>query len=118
MDQISYYSDLKALLLTSKELSDLAIPCLYKWVDLTTKPYDRFNERMSETDEDDQLSQKIESLLIEPANVRFVGGLRTGPFGIKSTQPMDRLLPLLPEDLMKDYMSTSARLVGLQQTVS
>lgn len=34
LDQISYYSDLKALILNSKELSILATPCLYKCLEI------------------------------------------------------------------------------------
>lgn len=61
-DQISRYSDLKAFLLTSEKLFDVATPCLYKCVDPISASYDRF--RMSEKDVDEQLSLKIKSLLI------------------------------------------------------
>lgn len=103
VDQISRYSNLKAFLLTSKELFDLATPCLYKSVDLRSSGYYRFDERMSEKDEDEQLSQKIESLLIKPANLRFVRVLKTNHFGLVSTQLMDRLLPLLREDFLIEF---------------
>lgn len=82
LDQISKYSDLKAFLLTSKELSDLATPCLYKSVDLRSGTY-----------YEEEISQKIESLLTEPANLRFVRVLKTSRLGLESTQLMDRLLP-------------------------
>lgn len=92
VDQISKYSDLKAFLLTSKELSDLATPCLYKIVDLRSHSYD------------EKISQKIESLLAEPANLRFVRVLKTRRLGLEATKLMDRLLPLLREDFLTGFV--------------
>lgn len=102
-DQISCYSDLKAFLLTSKELFDVATPCLYKSVDLRSNGYDGLDERMSEKDEDEKLSQRIESLLIKPANLSFIRVLKTNHFGLVSTQLMDRVLPLLREDFLTEF---------------
>lgn len=102
-DQICRYSDLKAFLLTSKELFDVATPCLYKCVDLRSTGCDRFDKRLSEKDADKQLSQKIKSLLIQPANLRFVRILKANHVGLVSTQLMDRLLPLLRDDYLTEF---------------
>ena len=53
------YSDLKALCLTSKHLFDIATPRLYYELDLRT-------------DNDSWLEQRIRSLVLQPANLRFV----------------------------------------------
>lgn len=99
-DQIGRYTDLKAFLLTCKELFDVATPSLYKCVDLRSTGYDRFD---SGQDADEQLSRRIRSLLIKSANLRFIRVLKTSNFGLGSTQLMDGLLPLLRDDFLTEF---------------
>lgn len=102
-DQISRYSDLKAFILTSKELSDLATPSLYKTVNLRSSMYDSVGEILTEWEEDELLSRKIESLLIKPENLRQIRVLKTNRLGWVSTELMDRILPLLREDFLTEF---------------
>lgn len=111
-DQISRYSDLKAFILTSKELSDVATPSLYKTVNLRSSVYDSFGDMLTEWEEDELLSRKIKSLLIKPENLRLIRVLKTSRFGWVSTELMDRILPLLREDFLTEfrYSTESAEL--------
>lgn len=77
VNNISCYSELKALRLVSKTLYDVTTPHLYYKVDLYTRDmcgrYRIPNER-----QDQQMLSKIHSLLIKPANLCFVKVLKTG----------------------------------------
>ena len=93
MEHLSNYSDLKALCLVSKHVSNIATPWLYSNVDLKKEEY-----------QDEWLiEQRIKSLLIEPANLLFVRILKTPPFGKELTQLMDQVLPLLKKDFLLEF---------------
>lgn len=68
---LSNYSDLKALRLVSKRVSDIATPRQYYEVDLK-------NDR---TQEDVLMVVRIKSLLAGPANLRFIRILRLPHLG-------------------------------------
>ena len=93
MEHLSNYSDLNALCLVSKHISNIATPCLYSNVDLKKEEY-----------QDEWLiEQRIKSLLIEPASLLFVRILKTPPFGKELTQLMDQVLPLLKKDFLLEF---------------
>lgn len=102
-DQISLYSDLKAFILISKELYDVATPSLYKTVNLRSSGHDSFGYRLSEGEADELLLRKIESLLMKPENLLLIRVLKTNRFGWVSTQLMDKLLPLLRENFLTEF---------------
>lgn len=90
---LSNYSDLRALRLVSKRVSDIATPHLYNKVDL----------RNEKTQEGGLMVERINSLLVGPANLRFVRILKIPPFGLEPTQLMDQVLPLLRKDFMTEF---------------
>lgn len=109
VNNTSCYSELKALRLVSKTLYQITTPRFYSTVDLHTtdlsSKYRIPNER-----QDRQILSKIHSLLIQPANLCFVKVLKTGCFGLKSTNLMDEVLPLLRKDsLIKFNYSTYSK---------
>ena len=93
VEYLSNYSDLRALCLVSKHVSNIATPCLYSKIDL----------KKEEDQEDRLIVQRIKSLLIRPANLRFVRILKTPPFGQEPTQHMGRVLSLLRKDFMIEF---------------
>lgn len=98
---LSNYSDLKALRLVSKRVSDIATPRQYYEVDL--KKY--------RTQEDGLMVIRINALLFGPANLSFIRILKTPPFGPEATQLMDRVLPLLRKNFLTEFSfsTTSSR---------
>lgn len=99
VNKISLYCDLRALCLTSKEVSSIATPRLYYMVDLT-----RAMVSVSGMGEERQLLSRIYSLLRGPANLNFIRVLKTDErFQRKSTALMDRLMPLLREDFLIEF---------------
>ena len=87
------YSDLKALRLTSKQLSGIATPHLYYEVDLRTGSKDNAS----------WMQQRINSLLLQPANLLFVRILKTPSLGPEETQLLGQLLPLLKQDSLTRF---------------
>ena len=97
VNNISLYSDLKALCLVSKSFYDIATPRIYYKVDI--RPEYLHSTRMKYDDDYDcHMLLKIRSLLVQPGNLRYVRVLKTGRSGMQSTMLMDKLLPLLPKD--------------------
>lgn len=93
------YSDLKALRLTSKQLSDIATPRFYYEVDLRTGA----NENASLAEKASRMRQRINSLLLQPANLLFVRKLKTPPLRPDETQLLGQLLPLLRRDSLTRF---------------
>lgn len=89
------YSNLKALRLVSKHVSDIATPYLYYEVDLT-----RANICSTK--------KKIDILLIQPANLRLVRILKTSRMTPEDSLLMDQLLPQLRKDFLKEINFVSA----------
>lgn len=110
VSNLSLYSDLKALCLVSKGLHSIATPRIYYKIDLRMKDdYGQF-EYTNLKRKDLQMLPRIQSLLSQPANLRFVRVLKTGRFGVESTILMDHLLSLLRKDsLVKFRYSTQSR---------
>lgn len=100
VNYLSNYSDLKALRLVSKRVSDIGTPRLYHEVDL------KKNQRQ----EDRLLVERINALLFGPGNLRFVRILKTPPFGPEPTRLMDQVLPLLRKDFLTElsFCTTSS----------
>lgn len=97
VNNISRYSELKALRLVSKTLYHITTPRFYYTVDLYTRDISgRYH--VPDKIQDRQTMSKIHSLLVQPANLCFVKVLKTGWFGLKSTILMDEVLPLLRND--------------------
>lgn len=98
---LSNYSDLKALRLVSKRVSEIATPRQYYEVDL----------KKDKAQEDGLMVERIKALLVGPANLCFVRILKTPPFGPESTELMDRVLPLLRKDFLIEFTfsTTSSR---------
>lgn len=108
VNNISLYSDLKALCLVSEELCNLATPRIYHKVDLKIESI-RNQSQFPDEEEDRCMLSRIRSLLLQPENLAFVRVLKTGWFGQESTTLMDELLPLLPESsLLKFSYSTNS----------
>ena len=102
-------SDLWALCLVSKELSDITKPYLYHRVNIkiTNDFKAKIMRRIGGKEEDHLITKKISALILEPANLRFVRVLETSYLGIEPTKLMDRLLPQLQRDsLIKLNYST------------
>ena len=97
VNNISLYSDLKALCLVSKSFYDIATPRIYYKVDIRPEYLHRTTMKY-DNDYDCHMLLKIRSLLVQPANLRYVRVLKTGRSGTNSTMLMDKLLPLLPKD--------------------
>ena len=99
LNSVSRYSDLKALCLVSKEISDTATPRLFYEVDL----------KKGEWKDEDLLKirAQIKSLLVKPANLQFVRVLKTPLIGFKETQLMGRLLPLLRTNFLTEFSYTT-----------
>lgn len=108
LNHLSLYSDLKNLCLLSKELSTTATRQLYYRVDLRLRSGSGSSTmRKSYEEKELQRLQKIRSLLLQPANLRFVRVFKTGEFGQDSTLLTDQLLPLFQKDsLLKFSYST------------
>lgn len=103
INNISLYSDLKALCLVSKELSNVATPRLYYKVDLRIRDDRRAIRWPNDKQKDCKLSLKIHSLLLASANLLFVRVFKTGYFGPESTLLIDRLLPLLRKHFLVKF---------------
>ena len=110
LTNISLYSDMKAICLVSKSLCSIGTPQMYYKVDLKMNDANGRFDRIDRAQKDRQLLSKLHSLLLQPANLRFIRVLKTGEFGPKSTALMDELLPLLQKDsLNKISYSTHSR---------
>lgn len=90
VNRVRQYSDLHALCLVSKHLSEIATPRLYYKVDLT------------QTNQSWAIEERISILLIKPANLRFVRLLKTPQMTPEDTLLMDRLLPQLRIDFLTE----------------
>lgn len=102
-------SDLHALCLVSKELSDITKPYLYHRVNIkiTSDFKAKIMRRIGGKEEEQLITKKISALLLEPANLRLVRVLETSSLGIEPSKLMDRLLPQLQKDsLIKLNYST------------
>ena len=110
VNNLSLYSDLKAFCLISKALHNIATPRIYYKIDLRMKDdYGNFGY-INRKRKDLQMLPRIQSLLSQPANLRFVRVLKTGRFGVESTILMDHLLSLLQKDsLVKFQYSAQSR---------
>lgn len=91
VNYLSHNSDLKTLRLVSKHVSDIVTPRFYYKVDLDY------------TGTCNRVMQRIESLLIQPVNLRFVRILVTPLLGSEETQLLDRVLPLLQRDSLTQF---------------
>lgn len=100
VNNISGYSDLKALCLVSKGASGIATPRLFYRVEL--KDNRGSNEKMA---------HRISSLLVRPENLRFVRVLKTPPLDLKSTRLMSRILPLLRDDYLTEFSFATISIV-------
>lgn len=100
VNHVSRYSDLKALRLVSQDLSCIVVPRLYYKVHLGYK-----------TTWNRPFRDRIDSLLIQPANLRFVRVLSATELGPQEARLMDRLLPLLGQDSLTEFRfgTTSAK---------
>lgn len=94
MNYLGKKSDLKALRLTSKQLSDIATPCLYYEVDLMA----------GLKGDAGRMRRRIKSLLLQPANLLFARILKTPGLGQEESQLMGRLLPLLKRDSLTRFI--------------
>ena len=92
MNYLRDYSDLKALCLASKHVSEIATPRLYYELDLRNEGNCHALPMM----------QRIRSLLIQPANLHFVRIIKTLALGAEESQLMGRLLPLLRPDSLTE----------------
>lgn len=100
VNNISLYSDLRALCLTSKEVSSIATPRLYYKVDLKRNRIDDGAKASRKK----KLLSRIDSLLRGPANLSFIRIFQTDEtFRPKSTALMDRLMPLLREYFLIEF---------------
>lgn len=110
LTNISLYSDMKAICLVSKSLCSICTPQMYYKVNLKMKDdYGKF-DRIDRVQKDRQVLSKLYSLLLQPANLRYIRILKTGQFGSKSTVLIDQLLPLLPKDSLINFRySTHSR---------
>ncbi|MCJ1344553.1 hypothetical protein MMC31_002756 [Peltigera leucophlebia] len=85
--------DLKSLCLVSKHVSDIATRCLYYEIEIS--------HRISVGKI--SIKKKIKSLLINPAKLQFVRVITTdGDMNQKVSMLMDRLLPHLQKDSLKE----------------
>lgn len=108
VNKISLYCDLRALCLTSKEVSSIATPRLYYMVDLT-----RAMVSVRGMGQERQLLSRIYSLLRGPANLKFIRVFKTDEkFQLKSTALMDRLMPLLREDFLIEFSYSTESIYG------
>lgn len=106
VDILSQYPNLRALRLVCKHLSDLATPCLYSRVDLSTSDDFKANrrlQRMGPRAKASRLPRRIRALLLNLANLQFVKVLKIGQCGTRSTSLMDQLLPLLRKDSLTKF---------------
>lgn len=92
---VGQYSDLLALCLVSKHVSDIATPRLYFEVDLTSINPNRTIEK------------RISILLSKPANLRYVRRLTMPMLKPEATLLMDRFLRLLRIDSLTDISFSS-----------
>lgn len=109
---ISHNSDLKALRLVCKEISDIATPCLYYSIDLLNDDDYRVHPRINQGEKDTKTLQRIQSLLMSPANLRFVRVLNTGQFGTRSTDLMNQVLPLLRKDYLTRFSYSTRSIIS------
>lgn len=101
---LSRPSDIKALCLTSKEICDIATPCLYHRVDLMVKCEQNLSQ-----EQEDMLMARVNSLLSAPANLRFIRILNTGQFGLRTTDAIDALILRLRRNALIEFnFSTSS----------
>ena len=110
VNNISRYSDLKALCLMSKPLLEIATPRIYYKVDLRSKDdCGTSNKYINPYVKHVQLKPKIHSLLSQQEKLRLVRVFKTGKFGRESTLLINRLLPLFRRDfLIKFSFSTKS----------
>lgn len=109
IEMVRNHSDLWALCLVSKELSDITKPYLYHEVNIkiTSNFKAKIMRWIGGKEEDHLITKKISALVLEPENLRFVRVLETSYMGIEPTKLMDRLLPQLQRDsLIKFNYST------------
>lgn len=100
VNSISLYSDLRALCLTSKNVSDVATPRLYYKVDLKVGLYRKGVESIEWKQKYDRMLRSIRYLVSAPANLRFTRVLKTGYFEPEPTFLLGRLLSLLRVDFL------------------
>lgn len=84
VNNISLYSDLKALCLVSKALNNIATPKIYYQVDLRIGDLDGEVNVPNEA-QDQRMLSRIRSLLVKPANLGFLKVLKTGWIGDRPT---------------------------------
>ena len=93
VNHLRNYSDLKAFRLTSKQLSGIATPLLYYELDFRTGAKGHAS----------RIRQRINSLLLQPANLLFVGILKTPSLGQEGSQLMGQLVHLLKQDSLTTF---------------
>lgn len=91
INRVWQYSDLQALCLVSKHVSDIATPRLYYEVEISNN-----------------IEKIINTLLIKPANLRFVRVLTTPYMLPEDSLLMDRLLPQFRKDFLTEINFYSA----------
>lgn len=110
VNNTSAYSELKALRLVSKQLYDITTPRFYYKVNLYTTSGRYGPYHVPDESKDQRMLSKIHSLLVKPANLGFVKVLNTGWFGYRSTNLMNKILPLLRRDsLIRFHYYTGSR---------
>lgn len=107
VNNISLYSDLKALCLVCKALYKVSTPRIYYKVDLKIGDI-RWKDISSgvkflDLGQNLQMLSRIRSLLLQPANLCFVKVLKTGWIGEMPTILMDDLLPLLRKNSLIEF---------------
>lgn len=100
VNNVSRYSDLKALCLVSKEVSDIATPRLFYRVDLKKEEAEEATTKQINSL---RTIAQINSLLAKPANLLFVRILKTSLLEREATEHMGRLLPFLRTDYLTDF---------------
>lgn len=100
VNNVRRYSDLKALCLVSKEISDIATPRLFYKVDLKKEETE---EATTEQINSLRTIAQINSLLAKPANLLYVRILKTSVLERGVTELMGRLLPFLRTDYLTDF---------------
>lgn len=101
VNNISLYSDLKALCLVSKAFYNLTTPLIYYKVELVIE--NTSGEEFPSEEQNGKMLSRIRSLLLQPTNLGFVRVFKTGSFGLGPTILMDELLPLLRKDSLLEF---------------
>lgn len=105
INNISLYSDLKALRLVSKAFNHLTTPLMYYKIELLTD--DVIGEKIPSEKQNNEMRSRIRSLLIQPTNLSFVRVLHTDSIGLMPTMLMDELLPFLKKDSLLEFRYTT-----------